>query len=566
MKKIGKYKILGILGKGGMGIVYKALDPDIEREVAIKTIRFDTLTDGTEKDDLMARFMREARAAGKLAHPNIVTIYDVGREKDVTYIVMQYVEGQNLQGLVYSGKKFSCQEIIELMRPICDSLDYAHENGIVHRDIKPANIMIDKSGKPFLADFGVARIETSTMTQVGTTVGTLSYMSPEQIQGQTVDGRSDIFALGVILYELLSGKKPFFGDNISTIVYKIVHEEPQRITEVNQDLPRGYELVIKKALAKNPEDRYQTCQQLVSDLENSGKILEQTLAYETDKEASIPARAKRKLSFVLSLAFFGVVVVAGGAYLLLSPKSEKSSTLSKNLEVLKKEGISPANHSGVPAPAAVALNDKNIVKLKESFDNKNYEETIKLAEDILTIQPNNQPVHDYLNRAKSEILAAQIAPILQSGISSYNAGYYGQCVQDMEKVLNLSKDHKEAQNYLFLADTALSKKDILALIERQRVAEENKDLPTVLSHVDSPALAGRIQTKYKLLFNAYDGIKSSISNISVNFSSRSEARASFSHLLTAVYKKDGKTKIVSKGVKNWQFRKQGRAWKLAGIG
>jgi len=212
--------------------------------------------------------------------------------------------------------------------------------------------------------------------------------------------------------------------------------------------------------------------------------------------------------------------VAGGAYLLFSPKSEKSSTLSKNLEVPKKEGTSPADHSGVPAPAAVALNDKIIVKLKESFDNKNYEETVKLAEDILTTQPNNQPVQDYLNRAKSEILA----------------------------------------------DTTLSKKDILALIERQRVAEENKDLPTVLSHVDSPALAGRIQTKYKLLFNAYDGIRSSISNISVNFSSRSEARASFSHLLTAVYKKDGKTKIVSKGVKNWQFRKQGRAWKLASIG
>jgi len=565
MKKIGKYKILGILGKGGMGIVYKALDPDIERDVAIKTIRFDTFTDGTEKDDLMARFMREARAAGKLAHPNIVTIYEVGREKDVTYIVMQYIEGQNLQGLMHSGKKFSSQEIIELMRPICHSLDYAHENGIVHRDIKPANIMIDKSGKPFLADFGVARVETSTMTQAGTAVGTLSYMSPEQIQGQTVDGRSDIFALGVILYELLSGKKPFFGDNISTIVYKIVHEEPQRITEVNQDLPRGYESVIKKVLAKNPEDRYQTCQQLVSDLENSGKILEQTLAYETDKEASIPARAKRKLGFVLSLAFFGVVVVVGGAYLLLSPKSEKSSTLSKNLGALKKEGISPADHSGVPDPAAVALHDENILKLKESFDNKNYEGTVKLAEDILTTQPNNRPIQDYLNRAKSEILAAQIAPILQSGISSYNAGYYGQCVQDMEKVLKLNKDHEEAQKYIFLADTTLSKKDILALIERQRVAEEKKDLLTVLSHVDSPALATQIQTKYKMLFNAYDGIKSSISNISINFSSRSEARASFSHLQTAVDKKDGKRKIVSECVKNWQLRKQGRVWKLVGI-
>lgn len=565
MKKIGKYKILCILGKGGMGIVYKALDPDIEREVAIKTIRFDTLTDGTEKDDLMARFIREARAAGKLAHPNIITVYDVGKEKDVTYIVMQYIEGQSLQAVVDSGKKLSIQEIIELMKPLCDSLDYAHNNGIVHRDIKPANIMIDKSGKPFLADFGVARIETSTMTQAGTTVGTLSYMSPEQIQGQTVDGRSDIFALGVILYELLSGKKPFFGDNISTIVYKIVHEEPQRITEVNQDLPRGFEYVIKKTLAKNPEDRYQTCQELVSDLENSEKILEGTLAYETDKAVSVPARAKRKFGFVLALAFLGVVIAAGGAYLLLAPRSEKPSDLSKNLETLKKEGGSPVTRSGGTAPGAAELSDENITKLKESFDNKNYEETVKLAEDMLTTQPANPTVQDYLKKAKDEILSAQIAPILQSGMTAYNAGNYSQCIQDMEKVLKLDRDQKEAQKYLFLADTALSKKDIFALIEGHRVAEENKDLLTVLSHIDSPALAGQMQADYKMFFNGYDGIKSSISNISVNFSSRSEASATFSHLLTAVYKKDGKKKIFFEGIENWQFRKQGKTWKLVGI-
>jgi predicted Ser/Thr protein kinase/tetratricopeptide (TPR) repeat protein len=564
MKKIGKYRILEILGKGGMGIVYKALDPDIEREVAIKTIRFDTLTDGTEKDDLMARFIREARAAGKLDHPNIITVYDVGREKDLTYIVMQYIEGRSLQAVIDSGKRFSLQEMIELMKPLCSSLDYAHKNGIVHRDIKPANIMIDKSGKPFLADFGVARIETSTMTQAGTTVGTLSYMSPEQIQGLTVDGRSDIFALGVILYELLSGKKPFFGDNISTIVYKIVHEEPQRITEVNQDLPRGYELVIKKALAKSPEDRYPTCQELVADLENAGKILEQTLAYETEKKASAPARAKRKLGFVLALALGGVVVAAGGAYLLFLPKSEKTSRLSQNLETLKKEGISPVTRSGGTGPGAAALTDENLAKLKESFENKNYEETIKLAEDILAAQPANQAAQDYLKKALREILAVQVAPLIQSGISSYNSGNYGQCVQDMEKVLKLDAENKEGQKYLFLADTAVSKKDILGLIERQRVAEENKDLVTVLSHVGSPALASQMQSEYKLLFNAYDGIKSSVSNISVNFSGRSEARASFSHLLTAVYKKDGKRKIVFEGAKNWHFKKQGKNWKLEG--
>ena len=562
MKKIGKYKILGLLGKGGMGIVYKALDPDIEREVAIKTIRFDTLTDGTAKDDLMARFIREARAAGKLAHPNIITVYDVGKEKDMTYIVMQYIEGQSLQAALDSGKKFSSQEIVDLMKPVCDSLDYAHENGIIHRDIKPANIMIEKTGKPFLADFGVARIETSTMTQAGTTVGTLSYMSPEQIQGLQVDGRSDIFALGVIIYELLAGKKPFFGDNISTIVYKIVHEEPPRITEINQDLPHGFELVIKKALAKNPEDRYRTCGELVADLENSGRILEQTMAYEAGLESGFPARAKRKLNSILALALFGIAVVVAGTYFLFSPKSVKPSKLAQNMEALKKEGVSPVTRSAGPGPGAAGAGEGSLAQLKQSFESKNYKETVRLAEEILTTQPADQAVQDYLKKAKAEILAARIAPILQSGISNYSSGNYGQCIQDMEKVLQLDKDQKEAQRYIFLADTALSRKDILALIERQRIAEESKDLLTVVSQIGSPELSSRMQSEYRLLFNAYDGIKSSISNISLNFSSRIEARASYSLIQTAVYKRDGKRKNIFAGTKTWQLRKQSQGWKL----
>ena len=207
-----------------------------------------------EKEDLLTRVIREAKAAGRLNHPNIITIYDVIRDKDLTYIVMQYVDGQSLQALIDSGKSFSPQEIIDTLKPVSEALDFAHQNGIVHRDIKPANILIDKSGQPFLADFGVARIETSTLTQAGTTVGTLSYMSPEQVKGQTVDKRSDIFALGVILYELLTGKKPFGGDNMSTIVYRIVNEDPQRVTDINKDLHGGYECVVRKALAKNPED------------------------------------------------------------------------------------------------------------------------------------------------------------------------------------------------------------------------------------------------------------------------------------------------------------------------
>jgi tRNA A-37 threonylcarbamoyl transferase component Bud32 len=568
MKKIGKYKILGTLGKGGMGIVYKALDPDIEREVAIKTIRFDTLTEGMEKEELLTRVIREAKAAGRLNHPNIITIYDVVRDKDLTYIVMQYVDGPSLQTMIDSGKPFSPQEIIDTLKPVSDALDFAHQGGIIHRDIKPANILIDKSGQPFLADFGVARIETSTLTQAGTTVGTLSYMSPEQVKGQTVDKRSDIFALGVILYELLTGKKPFGGDNMSTIVYRIVNEEPQRVTEINKELHGGYESVVRRALAKNPEDRYQSCREMIADLENPSRMAEATLAYEFGQEAGgVPK--KRKMTFVLAGAAALVAIIAGGAYLLFSGRSEKPSDLAQNLETIKKEGLSPVTRSGGPprgtAAAPIAPTDEGLAKLRESFDGKAYQETVRLAEDVLIQDPGSALAKDYLQKARAEILSSQVAPLLQSGISSYADGKYAQCVTDMEKVLKIDKDNKEAQRYLFQADTALAKPEITALIERHRVAEENKDLLTVRSLFDSPALANSLQPEYKLLFNGYDGIKSNISRVSLSFSSRSSATAAYSQLLTAVYKKTGQRKIVFEGQKRWQLRRQGKAWKISAV-
>jgi serine/threonine protein kinase len=564
MDKIGKYKILGILGKGGMGIVYKALDPDIEREVAIKTIRFDTLSEGTQKDDLIARFIREARAAGKISHPNIVTIYEVGRENDLTYIVMQYVEGQSLQSLIDSGKKFSLQEIAELMGLIGDALDYAHQSGIIHRDIKPANILLDKSGKPFLADFGVARMDSSTMTQSGTTVGTLSYMSPEQITGQSIDGRSDLFALGIILYELLSGKKPFFGDNISTIVYQIVHEQPRRIREVNAELPAGYDIVIQKILAKNPDDRYPTGRALIAALDNAEKILEQTLAYDTDKKRPSAAVVKKKPGLVVGLGVIGVAIV-GGAIILLSSKPSKPAGTALKSPPVKKEEAGPITRGDNAPPVSPAV-DENTVQLKAAFEAKKYDETVKLAEDILAKTPAHPAAQDYMKKAKNELLAIQTAPILRTAISFYNGGNYAQCLQETEKVLALDRDNKEAQRYQFLADTALSKPDILDLIEKHRIAEENKDLLTLLSHVGSPTLSAQLQDTYKMLFNGYDDIKSMISNITVNFSSRSEAAASFSRLLTAVSKKDGKRKIVFEETKAWQIRKQGKVWLISGTG
>lgn len=563
MKKIGKYKVLDVLGKGGMGIVYKALDPDIERQVAIKTIRFETIINSAEKDEMMARFVREAKAAGRLSHPNIITIYDVCREKDMTYIVMQYIEGQSLQGLIDSGKKFTPQEIIELLRPICECLDYAHANGIVHRDIKPANILIDKSGKPYLADFGVARIETSTLTQSGTTVGTLSYMSPEQVKGQTVDSRSDIFALGVILYELLAGKKPFAGDNLSTIIYKIVHEEPERITAINRDLPQGYEAIVEKILAKNPEDRYQDCRTIIADLESALQASGVAPVSELAKGAMARPGWRKKKWLPFAAAGLGVIVLAAGAYLVFSPPNPKPTSL-KEAGVGGKENISPVTRSaGSTLPFEVS--DQSYSQLKQNLENKDFEKTIQLAQEILSRNPADPTAQDFLNKAKQELTAAQVAPILRSGMASYASGSYSQCVQEMEEVLRLDPDNKEAQKYLFLADTALAKKDILNLFNLFCAAEEGKDMLTLLSHMDSPTLTNQMRDEYKLLFNAYDGIKSRRTNLAFNFLSRVEVRVSHSHILTGIYKKDGQRRVLFEGTKTWHLKKKNRTWKITDI-
>ncbi len=570
-EKIGKYKILGTLGRGGMGIVYKGMDPDIEREVAIKTIRLDTITEGQEKEEMLARVVREAKAAGRLNHPNIITIYDVIREKDLTFIIMQYVDGQSLQALLDSGKRYSPQEVIEVLRPVAEALDFAHQNGIVHRDIKPANILLDKGGRPFLADFGVARLEASTMTGPGKTIGTLSYMSPEQVLGNPVDHRADLFALGVILYELLTGKKPFAGDNLSTIVYKIVNEEPPQVTEINHSLPLGYEGVVKKALAKNPGERYQSGRELVDALADPDSFAAATRAYGTEMGEPEKATSKKLSPLVLAggLAVFVLLAVVG--YLILSGgRGGGSGTAAPGHQALKEGEISPGTRSAGPSqgPAASPAEDK-LAKLKESLERKDYEGTIRLAEIMLSEDPTDQAARDYRDKAKegakAERINGQVASILEAGIASFNSGDLPACVEAMEKVLSLDRNQKQAQDYLMRAETSLSTKDIEQMLERHRVAEENKDLDTILNEVGSPALTSRLQTEYTMIFKGYDGIESRIANKSFSFADRRTATASFFQLMTAVYVKDGVKKIVINGPKSWDLKKAGGVWKIINI-
>ena len=256
LKEIDRYEIIGELGHGAMGVVYKGRDPIIDRLVAIKTIRFDRLYEEQEIQGLKDRFFKEAQAAGKLAHPNIVTIFDVGEFRGISYMAMEYVEGEVLSRFTPPGQLLQVDEVLRIIAQVAEALDFAHQRKVVHRDIKPANIMRTSEGQIKVMDFGIAKLPSSTLTQDGSVLGTPAYMSPEQIRGKELDGRSDLFSLGSILYELLTGTKPFRGENLSALTYQITHENPPPASPQNPQAPPAVDEILEKVLAKNPDDRY----------------------------------------------------------------------------------------------------------------------------------------------------------------------------------------------------------------------------------------------------------------------------------------------------------------------
>jgi eukaryotic-like serine/threonine-protein kinase len=267
LTKAGRYQIVGELGRGSMGVVYKGFDPVIGRTVAIKTMLPEGLSP-QEFEEYKTRFQREAMAAGILAHPNIITVYDFGEDNGVLYLAMEFLEGKSLESIVQEQTVLPIEAILPIYDQVCSALDHAHRNMIVHRDVKPANIMILQSGLVKVTDFGIAKMMSMGMTQAGQILGTPNYMSPEQVKGRQIDGRSDIFSLGVILYELVTGEKPFGGQNITTVIYKIINENPISPRELDASIPAGLSFVISKALAKNIDERYQTCRELSDDLRN----------------------------------------------------------------------------------------------------------------------------------------------------------------------------------------------------------------------------------------------------------------------------------------------------------
>jgi response regulator RpfG family c-di-GMP phosphodiesterase/tRNA A-37 threonylcarbamoyl transferase component Bud32 len=288
-KNIGKYEVQGILGRGGMGVVYKAFDPAIHRQVAIKTITKSAM-DASELQYAIARFRHEAQAVGRLTHPRIAAIFDYGEDENIAYIVMELVNGKSLYEHLQNKARFELAEIGEIIRQLLDGLGYAHAQGVVHRDVKPSNILINDDGRIKISDFGIAHLDSSSLTQVGEIMGSPGYMSPEQFTGDEPDARTDIYATGVIAYELLAGRKPFIGSNVE-IMRQVIGERPVNPSDFNPQISVQLDWATHKALAKKREDRFQNAREFaLAFVQGIAASLRTSKKTEAEEAAEVPTQ------------------------------------------------------------------------------------------------------------------------------------------------------------------------------------------------------------------------------------------------------------------------------------
>src|SRR5579872_2140224 len=363
MSQVGQYQVMEELGRGAMGVVFRGLDPAIGRQVAIKIIRAQPFATNEEGAALRQRFAREASAAGKLSHGNIVTIYQLGEQNGLPYMVMEYVSGSSLEKMLLNSARLLPDQALTILAQIADALDYAHSEGIVHRDVKPANVLMRADGRVKITDFGIARISTQTITQTGVRVGTPAYMAPEQVTGVKVDGRADQFSLAVMAFQMLAGCKPFEAETDHAIMYKIVTQEPVALHMMNPALSAKMSAVLSRALAKQPEQRYPNCADFIREL--SRAAAESTAPPVETPTVTMPvpvreaAKKTTKRWWIVGAVCGAVPVIA---LLLLLPAWFKTNTHSQPLPAppAQTQAAAPVQTPPPSSPPPVAETPSNV--------------------------------------------------------------------------------------------------------------------------------------------------------------------------------------------------------------
>lgn len=412
VSQLGRYVVIGELGQGAMGVVYKAKDPLIDRVVAIKTINLGLAMD--EKEEYEGRFYQEAKAAGRLNHPNIVTIYDVGKSGDVAYIAMEFLEGRELRDVLKEGTLLPVEQVLNIVAQVAQGLAYAHEHDIIHRDVKPSNIMVIRDGNVKITDFGIARMASSSVrTQTGMVLGSPKYMSPEQVMGKTIDQRSDIFSLGVMLYEMLTGQAPFDGENVNAIMYQTLNAITPPPSTLNPSVPEMVNFIVAKALAKKVEDRYQNAKDFADDLRTCCDTMPR--AGQQVDISKAPAGVERKLSDTIEIS----------GRMGAGEEEGKSASYA---------GLSKAFDSSVATMrlAALTATSEDVDELSKTFNmgRPNPESIIQagrppwVAEPVPPVQPRHGDIQNLAEPATQlirKLLLIIVALVVLSGIILYFA-------------------------------------------------------------------------------------------------------------------------------------------------
>ncbi len=457
----GRYKVLEELGQGSMGIVYKAHDPNLDLVLAVKVLRPECL----QGETLVKRFIAEARVLGRLDHPNIVRVYNVDEDQGTVYIAMEFLEGEGLNDLA-KRKRLSPGEIADLGAKIAEGLGYAHSKGIVHRDVKPGNILVRSDGKPKITDFGIARIENAAehlMTQAGEVLGTPAYMSPEQVLSEPVDGRSDIFSLGIILYELCAGERPFRGDSLGAVFQSITQASPVPLRERNPEIPASMAEVVERCLRRNPADRFQSGEELAAALR--GCFLEESTAGPGRKEH--PEGGKKGTpAWVFAVALAALVAAGGGVYHFTKGRDAAAPAAQPSAPVVAPKGT-PASSllvSTSPAGASVFLDGgvKGVTPIRLEAPPGKHEVRITLSgyeeweAQVEMAQGSETPLDVELVRsgapeARTTAPDPGVRKDLEDGIRSYEQGKIDVSIVKFEYVLRQDPGNARAKKYLAMA-------------------------------------------------------------------------------------------------------------------
>ncbi|MCI0611777.1 protein kinase [bacterium] len=428
--KIGKYEVLDVLGRGGMGVVYKAYDPILDREIALKTMTADGLKDPVLKE----RFYREARAAGRLRHPNIVTIYELGEENNVPFIAMEYIHGTDIHAVIKGQHEVSFEQKLRIIVQLCRGLAYAHKAGIVHRDVKPSNIRLTDDYQVKILDFGIARLVTSTtMTSGGMVLGTIHYMAPEQIKGAHVDRKSDIFAVGIILFEILTTKKPFDGDNTATVLYNILHEPHQKMNPPLDEQFAVIGRVLNKALDKDPAKRYFSADEMGDDLEHFLHSF------------APPQRTGQRAT----------------TQELISPSAKETQQAEE-----EKKPLTP--YKSDPRITNLLRTAKKQIVEGHAVQAMNF---IKQA---LQIDPNDPDAAQLQNMVEQDIKRAEAEDLLTKGQNYMREGRYDIAMKAFEKILRIQPNHSKARMLLETIKNEMMNPEMEELISKARQAIEEK--------------------------------------------------------------------------------------------